>query len=360
MRLQAQRLMGEPFASAVEAVRWFGAVQSQDYAAAKWGVGQRVAGATEAILDAAFDAGALLRTHVMRPTWHFVLPEDIRWLQELTSARVLAGLAGRHRQLELDQHTIARAADLFATALADQHALTRADLGEVLLSAGISPHGQRLPHLLAAAEHACVITSGPRRGNQHTYSLVRDRAPAARSLAREEALAELSTRYFRSHGPAQLRDFAWWSGLKIGDIRLGIELAGRSLEHGTAGGADYWWAAEALDGGRQARVAHLLPNFDEFTVGYRDRSALIDRNVRFDPRLFAYFRGSAPQAGILSNVVTIDGRVRGAWTRELSGARTVVNLMLLADLDPAELAAVSSAASKLARFLHREVQVRGL
>ena len=115
-RLTTQRLAGEPFGSATDAMRWFGPVQSQDYAAGKWALGMRVLGATDAALDRLFDSGAILRTHVMRPTWHFVLPADIRWIQELTSGRVMASLAGRHRQLELDSRTIGRAIELFAGA----------------------------------------------------------------------------------------------------------------------------------------------------------------------------------------------------------------------------------------------------
>src|SRR5262245_47926896 len=209
-RLRTHHLTGEAFESAVEAVGWFGAVQSQDYPAAKWALGQRIRGAVDNDIDKAFDRGDILRTHVMRPTWHFVLPRDIRWIQELTSPRVLSGLAGRHRQLELDARTVARATELFGEALAGHKFMTRPELGEVLAAAHINADGQRLPHLIATAEHANVITSGPRRGKQFTYGLLIERAPKARQLDREHALQELTVRYFRSHGPAPLKDFPWW------------------------------------------------------------------------------------------------------------------------------------------------------
>src|ERR1700736_2352993 len=175
-RLHTQRCSGEPFASAVEAVRWLGAVQSQDYAGAKWALGQRTRGATENELDRLFDEGAILRTHVMRPTWHFVLPEDIRWLLELTAPRIRLGLAARYRQLEIDEGVVARAGAAFTAALAGGRQLTRAELGKVLRAAGISPEGQRLPHLLSAAELDGLITSGPRQGKQFTYALLEERA----------------------------------------------------------------------------------------------------------------------------------------------------------------------------------------
>src|SRR5204862_2094168 len=156
-------------------------------------------------LDRLFDEGAILRTHVMRPTWHFVLPEDIRWLQELTSARVLAGIAGRYRQLELDDRTIGRAMELFAEALSSGRFLTRAELGEVLQAGGILAEGQRLPHLIAAAELASLITSGPRRGKQFTYALLDGQPPAGRPLTRAGRLPATRCRTSRGTGPGRRR-----------------------------------------------------------------------------------------------------------------------------------------------------------
>ncbi len=357
-RLRAQRLVGDPFPTAVETVRWLGAVQSQDYAAAKWALGQRTAGVNDPDLDRLFDEGAILRTHVMRPTWHFVLPEDIRWLLELTSPRLLASLAGRHRQLELDEPTRARAIDLFAGALSGGRSLTRPELGEVLLAAHISPEGQRLPHLLLAAEALGTISSGPRRGKQFTFALLAERAPGARRLDREEALAELTSRYFRSHGPAQVQDFAWWSGLTVADIKKGLALAGAALQQEAVDGKSYWCDPTAPPAGKPPLVAHLLPNFDEFTVGYRDRAALLAPEFDFDPTFFAYYREAAPQGGILSNVVTIGGTVRGSWRRALTSGTVRVEVRLLGPLQPAELAAVERAGEQLGRFLLRKADLR--
>lgn len=324
-------------------------MQAQDYPAAKWALGQRVSGATEADLDRFFDSGALLRTHVMRPTWHFVLPEDIRWLQELTGPRVVASMAGRFRQLELDRATIDRAGELFATALAGGRQLTRPDLGEVLAQGGISPDGQRLPHLLAAAEHLNLITSGARRGKQHTYALLAERAPGARSLDREGALAELTRRYFQAHGPAQDVDLSWWSGLPLADVRRGIDLVRQELEEASVGGRRYWIAGTGR--GAEGPAAHLLPNFDELSVGYRDRSALLDADVPFDTARFSWFRAQSPESGLLSNILVVGGRVRGSWKRTQRRDRVDVELRLLAPLSSDEAAAVEAAAGNYARFL---------
>jgi Winged helix DNA-binding domain len=307
--------------------------------------------ATDPDLDAAFDKGQILRTHVMRPTWHFVLPRDILWVQELTSPRVMAGLAGRHRTLELDTRTVARAADVFGEALQGGKFMTRTELGEVLTAAGISVEGQRLPHLIASAEHANVITSGPRSGKQFTYALLAERARRARSLDREEALTKLTITYFRSHGPAQVKDFAWWSGLTVQEIRKGIHLAGKELQREAIDGNEHWSAADHAGAARPGGVAHLLPNFDEYTVAYRDRSALLDPKIPFDAASFAYYRDASPMGGILSNVVTIGGRVRGAWSRTLAPGRVKIDVKPLAPLNGTEAAAVRAAATRFGRFL---------
>lgn len=329
-------------------MRWLGAVQSQDYAAAKWALGQRTSGATDRKLDRLFDEGRILRTHVMRPTWHFVLPEDIRWLLDLTGPRVQLGLAGRYRQLEIDERVIGRATSAFAPALSGGHHLTRPELGDVLRAAGIAPDGQRLPHLIAAAELNGVIASGPRRGKQFTYALLAERAPKTRALDRAKALAELAKRYFRSHGPAQVQDFVWWSGLTMADARTGIAGAGAALDREALGGKDHWFDAAADPITKRDKAAHLLPNFDEYTVAYRDRAAAIHPEVQFEPALFSF-------GSILANVVVVAGRVRGSWRRTLTPAGVRVEIRLLARLKPAEVAAVEAAGRRLGGFLERPV-----
>ena len=357
-RLRAHHLVDEPLPSVAEAVSWFGAVQSQDYPAAKWALGQRLRGMTDKDVDAVFDKGGILRTHVLRPTWHFVPPRDIKWIQELTSPRVMAGLAGRHRRLELDSRTLARAADMFGEALAGGSSMTRSELGALLTAARINVDGQRLPHLIAAAEHGNLITSGPRRGNQFTYALLSERAPRARTLDRDEALKELTFRYFRSHGPAQMKDLGWWSGLSIAEIKKGIHLAGNALELQQIDGVAYWSGPNG--GGRVGLVAHLLPNFDEFTVAYRDRSALLDPAIPFDAKHFAYYREATPMGGILSNIVTVGGVVRGAWNRTIVRGGLSIEVRPLAPLKPAEVNAIQSAAGAMSRFLERSVKITGI
>ncbi|HLH70966.1 MAG TPA: winged helix DNA-binding domain-containing protein [Candidatus Dormibacteraeota bacterium] len=352
LRLGSQRLVGDSLPSAVDVVRWFGAVQSQDYPGAKWALGQRSPGATDAELDRLFDTGTLLRTHVLRPTWHFLLPEDARWLLELTGPRVRAGLRGRLRQLELSDDDVSRAVTLLGEALTGGCHLTRRELGEVLRSAGIAPDGQRLPYLLLCAELDAVIISGPRRGKQFTWALFQERVPSSRRLEAEDAATELVCRYFRSHGPAQVQDYVWWSGLTVADARRGIAAAGPALDRITVGGRDYWLAADStvtnVPGSDD--VAHLLPNWDEYTVGYRDRLAALDPDQPVDASLL-------PFGSILANVVTIGGRVRGGWTRTVDRGRVRVEVRPHTRLSKMETYAVRQVADRYGRFLGQPVDV---
>ena len=208
-------------------MRWLGAVQAQDYHGAKWALALRTRGVDSAALDRAFDAGAFLRTHVMRPTWHFVAPEDLRWLLALTGPRVHAVNAHPYRAFELDAPLFRRAHALLTRALRGGRSLTRLELATALEAGGIAARGQRLAYIVMHAEIDALVCSGPMRGKQHTYMLLEERVPPAPALARDEALATLARRYFTSHGPATAHDFAWWSGLTVADAREGVALAGR-------------------------------------------------------------------------------------------------------------------------------------
>lgn len=217
-RLYQQRLTHAPLATPEEVVEWLGAVQSQEYAGAKWSLALRMENPQEDAIERAYAEGSILRTHVLRPTWHFVPAADIRWMLELTAPRIIAQSAHRSRQLELDAAQYARSNEVIARALQGGRYLTRPELGAALTEAGIpAADGSRLGYIVMHAELEAVICSGPRRGKQMTYALLDERAPHARSMTREEALAELTRRYFTGHGPATVRDFVWWSGLTTFD-----------------------------------------------------------------------------------------------------------------------------------------------
>jgi hypothetical protein len=290
-------------------------MQAQEYEHAKWAIGLRMRdGAPDAAVERAFEEGRILRTHVMRPTWHFVTPADIRWLLELTAPRVHRVMAPYNRRLGLDGALLTRGTTIVARALRDRHYLTRRELGERLRRAGLPLDGMRLAHLAMHAELEGVICSGPRRGRQFTYALLAERAPGARRLPRDESLAVLSRRYFASHGPATVRDFAWWSGLTMADARRALEMHRARREE--IGGLTYWTIGARPGRATRERLVQLLPIYDEFLVAYRDRQAVSHgpSRVSGSPRAFVTFR----------HALVIDGQVAGTWlTKRLSKAMQV-------------------------------------
>ena len=348
-RLVAHRLVGEPFASPVEAIRTFGAMQSQDLRAAKWAVGLR-SDATEDEIDTLCDDGAVLRTHVLRPTWHLVLPEDAGWLLELTGPRVRAGLRGRHREIGLDEAGIARAHAAFREALSGGRHLTRTELGDVLEGAGIETDAPRLTHLVLTAELDRVVISGRRRDGRPTYALFAERVPPWSPVDRVAAVTELARRYFRSHGPAQLLDFVWWSGLTMAMARAAVVAAGSALDRCVIDGRELWLDARRAPLTGSAGIVHLIPNFDEYTVGYRDRSAIVEAAQPFDSDFFSL-------GSVLSNVVIVGGQVRGRWRRTESRRGIGVEVVMLAPSHPAELSAIGEAVRRFERYLGCPVEL---
>ncbi|HXV42170.1 MAG TPA: winged helix DNA-binding domain-containing protein [Anaerolineae bacterium] len=341
-RLNNQHLAGAAFEKPEVVVAWQGAVQAQDYAGAKWAVGQRVQGADDAAVEQAFTAGAILRTHVMRPTWHFVAPQDIRWLLALTAPRVHAVNAYMYRQLELDDTLFRRSNTAIAQALEGDQYLTRAELGAVLAQAGIVAEGMRLGYILHRAELDAVVCSGPRRGKQFTYALLDERAPQAKTLERDEALAELTKRYFTSHGPAMVQDFAWWSGLTLADGREGLDMVKDVLIQETVGDQTYWLSPDRPVVKAPSPSAYLLPNYDEYLISYRDN------RPAFEPEYAQLFmlRNVA-----FSHFVVLDGRVIGSWKRTFQKKTVVISLRLFEPLSEAQSQAIRAAAERYGSFL---------
>lgn len=350
-RLVNQKLAGSTFRHPGEVVSWLGAVQAQDFAGAKWAIGLRAIGLTEAAVERAYDQGAILRTHVLRPTWHLVSADDIRWLIALTGPRVIARLGPRHRYLEIDDRTVARSRAALTRAL-DKGALTRREAGGVLQRARIHVTPERLTHLLVLAELEGLVCSGPLRDRQTTYALMDQRVPAAPPVARDEALARLAVRYFLSHGPATIADFAWWSFLPLGDARAAIELAGPAVPRDAVATK----AASRRTGARSRKseaAAWLLPNFDEFLVAYKERSAVLGQGP-IDPR------------ETLAHTVIIDGRAVGTWkarperpTSGPPGARPAVSIAVAprVTLTRADWACIRQAADRYGRFTGRGAAV---
>jgi hypothetical protein len=281
-------------------VAWLGAVQAQEYGPAKWGLALRSSPrTTDRIVERAIAQGRILRTHVLRPTWHFVAQADIRWILELTGPQVQRRMSTYDRQLGLDVGIMTRAIGVIERALGDRGYLLRAELGTGLKRAGLPSDTIRLAHIMMHAELEGVICSGPRRGNKFTYALLDQRSPAAGRLQRDEALAELTRRYLRSHAPATVRDLVWWSGLPTGDARRGLEMVRARFRE--IDGVRYWTLGSAPRASSSGKAGvHLLPVYDEYLVAYRDQHAV--------PRP-AYVLGSFLHA------LVAGGQVIGKWTR---------------------------------------------
>ena len=334
-RLQNQFITRAGPRNPASIVARLGAMQAQEFAAATWGLALRMPpGTTLARVTRAIDEGRILRTHVMRPTWHFVTPQDIRWMLDLTAPQVHKRMAPYDRHLELDAKLKVRAAQVFERALRDGAFLTRAELGAQLARAKISAATTRLAHLVMYAELEGVLCSGPRLGKKSTYALLASRAPQARSLPRDEALGELARRFFRTHGPATVRDFAWWSGLKAADARRGLEITrARPIE---ADGLKYWTtgprAAPRMTKGR----VDLLPIYDEYIVAYVDRQAVSHHGYAF---------------GDFLHTLVIDGQVAGSWRPRPAGKGVTIEVDPGRRLRPAERRSLDAAVARYARFL---------
>jgi hypothetical protein len=349
LKLHNQRipLAGAKFDNAVEVVAWLGAVQSQEYAGAKWSLGLRMNGAVDHDVDRAFDEGAILRTHVMRPTWHFVTPADIRWLLELTAPRVLALNAYMERQLKLDGAVFARTHAAIGKALQGNQYLTRTELGTTLAEVGIQAEGQRLGYLMMRAELDGVICSGPRRGKQFTYALIDKRAPQAKSLARDEALAELTRRYFTSHGPATAHDFAAWSGLTITDSKAGLEMVKEHFVQEEIDGKTYWYTPADPIARDPSPTAHLLPTYDEYAIVMRDGSLIYDPAFKGDWQDLPFF-----------GLTVIDGIIVGNWRRTVSKKAVTIESAPFRPFTDSERDAFAAAAQRFGAFLELPILVK--
>jgi len=337
-RLHNQCLSPQGHKKPGEVVKWLGAVQAQDYYSAKWALGQRALGVTDAEVEKAFADGEILRTHVLRPTWHFVTPADIRWLLRLTAPRVNLACSYYYRKLELDDAVFRRTNKTLARALKGGKHLNREALRTVIQRAGIgSVDLLRFSHILVRAELDGLICSGPRQGKQFTYALLDERAPQGKDLVRDESLAELTRRYFMSRGPATSSDFTWWSGLAATDVKRGLEMIESDLVKEVIEGHTYWQSASNPTFKRPTRVAYLLPAFDEYLIAYKDRSAAIDPK-HTDNLIF-------------NSTIVWDGKIVGSWNRKIEKSSVAITLSLFAGISKTATRAIADAARGYGEFL---------
>lgn len=276
----------------------------------------------------------------MRPTWHFVAAADIRWMLELTAPRVHRTIAHYCRKLGLDRDVCTRAAGIFERAL-DGQALTRTELNAHLQNHRMGVKGIPLAMLTIFAELEGVICSGPRRGKNQTYAQLPARAPDAKRLPRDEALAELTRRFFRSHGPATMRDFVWWSGMTMADTKRGLEM-NRAQSH-AIDGHTYWTVGKESRPGKPKTNCYLLPIYDEYLVSYRDRAA-----VPHGPSVVK----SSPRGSVMfQHALVIGGQVAGTWRMTKAGDHLAITVFPLRSLAKLERGQINEAAERYSRFI---------
>ncbi|MFV2104226.1 winged helix DNA-binding domain-containing protein [Micromonospora sp. LOL_024] len=343
LRLRSHPTAAPP-GNVAEVVEWFGAMQAQDLASGMWSLGVRLPGATHGDVQGALEGREALRTWPMRGTIHLVPARDARWLLELTGVRALAGAARRREFLGLTEAAADHAADVLGSTLSGGGRMTRAECVAALVAAGIDGAGQRGYHLLWYAAQRGVTCIAPNIGTEQTFALLDEWAPGQHQLDREEALATLALRYFRSHGPTTRQDFAGWTGLTSTDAKGAIAAAGDELSTVLVDGVESVLHTPLLDAPRADTDDVLpLPGFDEYLLGYKDRALMLDPEHKQ-----AIIPGGN---GVFQATVVIGGLVAGTWKRTLSKTRVTLTVAPLVDLDPARREQVEQALGRYADYL---------
>lgn len=303
-RLYSQHIAQNDFDSAKEVVKHMVAMQAQDYPGALWSIALRTKHLDQSDIEKAIVDREIVRTWPMRGTLHFMAAEDVRWMVKLLAPRATAAAASRRKALELDDNTVEKARSVIIAALKGGNCLTRNRICGILDEHGISTEGQRGIHLLRLFSEMGLLCFGPHEGKQPTFVLLDEWVPETPEKTLEEALQELAYRYFVGHGPASLKDFAGWAHLTIGNAKKGIELADKKLESATVDGVQYWFSQEI---GQQDNIVRLLPGFDEFVLGYKDRSASMTPEV---------FQTIVPGGnGMFLPTLVINGKVVATWKK---------------------------------------------
>jgi hypothetical protein len=308
-RLINQQILGTKFTKPEELVAWFGGIQAQSYGSSKWAIGSRIPGLLESDVEKAIADKKIIRTWLMRYTIHLVAAEDLRWLINLLSQRLIAQITPRIKWFGIEQSDFNKSNKLFIKALRNGVHLTSDELAAALKSGGINASGLGLAHLLRRAALDQTICFGCRRGKQFTYTLLDEFIPDSVKFERDQALANITNRYFTSRGPATIKDFIWWSGLTLKDAKTGIELAKHSLIHDKIDNEIYWFGEIKTTGKDSANATYLLPAYDEYLISYRNRNLCL--NPKYSSKVIT-------KNGIFNPVIINNGKVDGTWKPVIS------------------------------------------
>jgi hypothetical protein len=347
-RLSIQHLATPLLDSAADVVSWFGAVQAQDYLGSLWAIGQRMKHADETTVEKAISDRKIVRTWPMRGTLHFTTPENVRWMLKLLAPRVMSRAASVHRLAELDKKVFAKSAKVLEKALNGNEPLTRDELYTILERSKIATGNTRGLHILGYVAMQGLICFGPRKGKQPTFTLLDEWLPALKQPEPEEALAKLALIYFRSHGPATVDDFQWWTGLTKTEATTAISLVKSQLIQESFNDKTYWMCAALTSKKPGASTAYLLPAYDEYSVAYKDRSSILDET-----------HAARAGNGIFSPCVIVDGKIAGTWKRTFEKDKVVLDMSPFKTFNKIQAAAVTTAAKRYSKFVGLPLKVKG-
>jgi hypothetical protein len=347
-RLISQKILASEFKTANEVVSWMGAIQAQDFSMAKWAIGIRLSDPAEKLIESSINKGEILRIHALRPTWHFISADDIYWMLQLTSSKIKSSLRSRHKQLELTESVIAKTNTIIEKALSNGLSLTRDELAVEINKARIRTDANRLSHILVRSELDGLVCSGPMKENKLTYSLLYERVPHKKDLTREESLAELAIRYFKSRCPATLKDFIWWSNLSVSDGQKAIDSVKSDFFVETIGSIKYWLPNSFSAAVVENTSVHLLPAFDEFLISYKDRNCSLS---------LINNRKTVSDNGIFHPSVVVNGQVAGIWKRTIKKNKVIVAVDFFQPPDESTIGMIGKRVSAFGKYLDKETEV---
>lgn len=347
-RLKQQKINYQHLSTPQEVVAYMGAMQAQDLEMSKWAVGLRLSNSTKNLIENALNDGTLVRTHILRPTWHIVSGQDIRWMMALTGKNIKALAATYERKLGMDAALFVKSNDLIVKALEGGQSLTRQELMQELEKGGIKTDSSRAVHFMINAETDAIVCNGIPKGKEITYALLDEKVPKGLIMSKEESLLALATIYFKSHAPATLHDFHWWSGLSMTDVRAGLQSVKADLEEIMIDGKAYFQPKDLAVVDAQDSV-FLLPAFDEYCVSYKDRNAIFDKQ----------WHGQAITSnGIFKPIVVINGKVEGVWKRTIQKNKVLIETSFFDSSKKIDIEKLQSAANRFGDFLELEVELR--
>lgn len=350
LRLVSQQLVESKFSTPKEIVSWMGAVQAQDYPMAKWAIGARLPSLTDLVVENAIARADILRTHLLRPTWHFVAAEDVYWMLVLSAPQIKAAQSSREQQLGLSEEVFAKSNITIEKALSNGEHLTREELISNLHQAGIATDQNRASHLFVRAELEKIICSGVSRGSKTTYALLSERVTKTTEITRDEALEKLARRYFTSRSPATLQDFTWWSGLPAREASKALELVKSEFERIQVDDQTYW-LFHGLNHTPTAHAdTHLLPTYDEYILSYSDRGASI-------PTTLEQHMKQISDRGVFRPIIVVDGQVVGIWKRSLQDEFIRIEIQPFIYLIDAVKEMITETASQYGSFLGKQIEL---